>query len=158
MKKSRSGTRGPCRARTEFSTSRGRPVTQGTCKRDSRTMPICLTPCTTRGALPPCNQCSDKGRSVPQSGGRTGLPPPPPPAPYRLPALTRPPAAWRSAARSAQRGPIPPPSEGAGRSGAELAAARAPGGRGGEGGAPPRGGRQRGAALVVRLTRVAQAG
>lgn len=107
---------------------------------------------------PATNAATKAARYRRVAGGRTGLPPPPPPAPYRLPALTRPPAAWRSAARSAQRGPIPPPSEGAGRSGAELAAARAPGGRGGEGGAPPRGGRQRGAALVVRLTRVAQAG
>lgn len=105
---------------------------------------------------PATNAATKAARYRRVAGGRASRLPPP--APYRLPALTRPPAAWRSAARSAQRGPIPPPSEGAGRSGAELAAARAPGGRGGEGGAPPRGGRQRGAALVVRLTRVAQAG
>lgn len=157
MKKSRSGTRGPCRARTEFSTSRGRPVTQGTCKRDSRTMPICLTPCTTRGALPPCNQCSDKGRSVPQSGGRADGPPASPPRP-RTGSPHSPGRPRRGGARRGAPSAAPSRRRVRARSGAELAAARAPGGRGGEGGAPPRGGRQRGAALVVRLTRVAQAG
>lgn len=81
---------------------------------------------------PATNAATKAARYRRVAGGRASRLPPP--APYRLPALTRPPAAWRSAARSAQRGPIPPPSEGAGRSGAELAAARAPGGRGGEGG------------------------